>query len=53
MNQLTMAGRWWLAYQLSGDDAEVLKALFADAETKFDDQSWHRLAVFEDGFCIN
>ncbi len=53
MHHLTMAGRWWLAYQLSGSDPKVLEALFADAETKFDDGDNHRLAVFEDGSCIN
>ena len=53
MNQLTMAGRWWLAYQLSGNSAAVLAALLDDAETMFDDQTFHRLAVFEDGSCIN
>jgi len=53
MNDLTMAGRWWLAYQLSGSDARVLEALHADAETNCDDGSAHRLAVFEDGSCIN
>jgi hypothetical protein len=26
LNQFTMAGRWWLAYQLSGDDPKVLEA---------------------------
>ena len=29
---LTMAGRWWLAYELSGDNPKVLEALFEDAE---------------------
>lgn len=53
MNHLTMAGRWWLAYQLSGENAEVLAALLDDAETKYDDQACHRLAVFEDGSCVN
>ena len=51
--QLTMAGRWWLAYQLSGSDPKVLEALLDDAETKCDDGGNHRLAVFEDGSCIN
>jgi hypothetical protein len=53
IHQLTMAGRWWLAYQLSGSDPKVLEALLDDAETKCDDGGNHRLAVFEDGSCIN
>jgi hypothetical protein len=53
MEQLTMAGRWWLAHQLSGNNPKVQEALFADAETTSDDGDSHRLAVFEDGSCIN
>jgi hypothetical protein len=49
----TMAARWWLAYQLSGRDSRVLELCFTDAETTWDDKEWHRLAVFEDGSCIN
>ena len=50
---LTMAGRWWLAYALSGDNPKVLEALFEDAETCCRDQGIHDLAVFEDGSAIN
>ena len=50
---VTMAGRWWLAYELSGDNPKVLEALFEDAETCCRDRGIHDLAVFEDGSAIN
>jgi len=50
---LTMAGRRWLAYELSGNNAKVLEALFEDAETCCRDGGIHDLAVFEDGSAIN
>lgn len=53
MHHLTMAGRWWLACQLSGGAPKVLESLLDDAETKCDDGGNHGLAVFEDGSCIN
>jgi hypothetical protein len=51
--RLTMAGRWWLAYALSGDNPKVLEALFEDSETSCRDQGILDLAVFEDGSAIN
>jgi len=50
---LTMAGRWWLAYALSGDNPKVLESLFEDAETCCRDQGILDLAAFEDGSAIN